>query len=415
MPDTSPAAPRALSHLRILDLTRVLAGPWATQTLADMGADVIKIERPGVGDDTRAWGPPYLCDGQGEPTKDASYFMSANRGKRSVTLDIATAQGQQIVRKLAASSDVFIENYKVGTMVKYGLSYHDLAAINPRLVYCSLTGFGQSGPYAQLPGYDFVFQGMGGLMSITGFPETESMESGPVKVGVAIADLLAGMYTTTAILAAIEHRHISNKGQYIDLALLDCVVAATSYQSMNYFLSGKVPSAIGNQHPNMVPYQVFRCKEGKIILAVGNDSQYASFCKVAGRPDLIDDARFRNVAQRVANRAHLVPVVSEILLQRTMLEWVALLSEANVPCGPIYGLDQVFDDPQVRHRNIRTSLAHAAGGQVPNIASPIHFSDTPITYPNAAPLLGEHTADVLRQVAGLSSGEIDALRAKHIV
>lgn len=407
--------PHALSHLRVLDLTRVLAGPWATQTLADLGAEVIKIERPGPGDDTRAWGPPYLKDGDGNATPDASYFISANRGKKSVTLDISKPEAQDIVRRLAAESDVFIENYKVGTMARYGLSYDDLKAVNPRLVYCSVTGFGQTGPYAHLPGYDFVFQGMGGLMSITGFPETESGEGGPVKVGIAIADLMTGMYATVAILSAIERRHVSNRGQYIDMALLDCMVATTSYQAMNYFLSGKVPSALGNAHPNMVPYQVFPCKEGKLILAVGNDGQYASFCRVAGRPDLAEDPRFKYVANRVGHREQLVPVVAEILRQRTAQEWIAALEPANVPCGPIYGLDQVFEDPQVRHRGLKSTLPHSAGAQAPNVANPIRLSETPVRYDRAAPLLGEHTDDVLQRLAGLTPGDIGALRARKVL
>jgi len=410
-----PSTPGALSHLRVLDLTRVLAGPWATQTLADLGAEVIKIERPGAGDDTRAWGPPYIKDGAGNTTRDASYFISANRGKKSVTLDISKPEAQDIIRRLAAESDVFVENYKVGTMERYGLSYEDLKEVNPRLVYCSVTGFGQSGPSAHLPGYDFVFQGMGGLMSITGFPETESGEGGPVKVGIAIADLMTGMYATVAILAAIERRNLSQRGQHIDMALLDCMVATTSYQAMNYFLSGRVPSALGNAHPNMVPYQVFPCKEGKLILAVGNDSQYASFCQVAGRPDLAEDQRFKHVADRVHHRAELVPVVAEILLQRTMAEWIGLLEPANVPCGPIYGLDQVFEHPQVKHRGLKSTLTHAAGAQAPNVANPIRLSDTPVRYSSAAPLLGEHTDDVLQRLAGLAPCDIKALRARKVL
>lgn len=407
--------PGALSALRVLDLTRVLAGPWCTQTLADLGAEVIKIERPGVGDDTRGWGPPYIRDGEGRTTGDASYFISANRGKQSVTLDISTQEGQDIVRKLAAQSDVFVENYKVGTMAKYGLSYEVLREINPRLVYCSVTGFGQSGPSAHLPGYDFVFQGMGGLMSITGFPEAADGEGGPVKVGIAIADLMTGMYASVAILAAIERRHHSGRGQYIDMALLDCMVATTSYQAMNYFLSGKVPSAIGNAHPNMVPYQVFPCKEGKLILAIGNDSQYASFCRAVGRVELAEDARFKKVEHRVRNREMLVPMVAEILRQRTMKEWMALLEPVNVPCGPIYGMDQVFEDPQVQHRSLRSTLPHAAGAEVPNVANPIRLSETPITYGAAAPLLGAHTSDVLQRLAGLSASDIESLRGRGVL
>lgn len=405
----------ALSHIRVLDLSRVLAGPWATQNLADMGAEVIKIERPGAGDDTRRWGPPYLKDPSGKDL-DASYFISANRGKQSVTLDIATKEGQDIVRRLAANCDVFVENYKVGTMAKYGLSYEDLKAINPRLVYCSVTGFGQSGPYAHLPGYDFVFQGMGGLMSITGFPETPSGEGGPVKVGIAIADLMAGMYAGLAIVSALEHRNRSGRGQYIDMALLDCVVSITSYQSLNMLLSGRVPAALGNGHPNMVPYQVFPCRDGnKVILAIGNDSQYASFCHTVGRQDLADDARFKIVSDRVRNRDILVPVVAEIMMQKTMQEWIDLLSTVNVPCGPIYNLKQVYEDPQVQHRQLQMSLPHSAGVQAPQIANPMRFSETPLAYGMAAPRLGEHTDTVLQRLGGMGPVEIEALRTAGVI
>ncbi len=405
----------ALSHIRVLDLSRVLAGPWATQNLADMGAEVIKIERPGVGDDTRSWGPPYLKDPEGKPL-DASYYISANRGKQSVTLDIATQEGQRIVRKLAESCDVFIENYKVGTMAKYGLAYEDLKAINPRLVYCSITGFGQSGPYAHLPGYDFVFQGMGGLMSITGFPDKGTLDSGPVKVGIAIADLMAGMYSALATVSALERRNISNCGQYIDMALLDCMVATTSYQAMNQFYSGRVPAPLGNGHPNMVPYQVFPCKDGnRIILAIGNDSQYASFCRAVGRVDLCEDERFKAVSGRVRNREVLVPLVAEIMLNKTMQEWLDLLNTVNVPCGPIYNLEQVFEDPQVQHRNLKMSMKHSSGSMTPQIANPMRFSETPVSYRTAAPMLGEHTEAVLQRLAGLTGAEVEALRGKGVI
>lgn len=416
---TTEQAPKAskgaLSHIRVLDLSRVLAGPWATQNLADMGAEVIKIERPGAGDDTRGWGPPYLKDPDGKPL-DASYFISANRGKQSVTVDIASKEGQRIIRKLAESCDVFIENYKVGTMAKYGLTYEDLKEINPRLVYCSLTGFGQSGPYSHLPGYDFVFQGMGGLMSITGFPENDQGTGGPVKVGIAIADLMAGVYSALAIVSALEYRNKSNHGQYIDMALLDCMVATTSYQAMNQFYSGKVPAPLGNSHPNMVPYQVFPCKDGnKIILAIGNDSQYASFCRAVGRKDLAEDARFTVVSDRVRNRDLLVPQVAEIMLQKTMHEWLDLLNTVNVPCGPIYNLQQVFEDPQVQHRNLKMKLTHSSGSETPQIANPMRFSDTPVTYERAAPMLGEHTDAVLARLGGMSPEEIARVRKTGVL
>ncbi len=404
---------QALGHIRVLDLTRVLAGPWATQNLADMGADVIKIERPGAGDDTRAWGPPFLRDAQGEETRDSSYFLSANRGKRSVTVDIATPAGQAIIRDLARESDVVVENYKVGTLARYGLGYEDLRAINPLLVYCSITGFGQGGPYAALPGYDFVFQGMGGLMSITGMPDGEP-GGGPVKSGIAITDLLTGMYATTAILAALEHRHVSGVGQYIDMALLDCVVTINSYQAINYFLSGKIPQRMGNAHSNMVPYQVFRCKEGDVIVAVGNDGQYRALCKVIGRPDLAEDERFATAGQRNRNREVLIPQVAEAMLARTMTEWVDLLEAANVPCGPIYNMQQVFEDPQVRHREMQLSLPHSAGVNAPGLANPIRLSDTPIRYQHAAPRLGEHTDTVLGGL-GYDAARIAALRKDGVL
>jgi crotonobetainyl-CoA:carnitine CoA-transferase CaiB-like acyl-CoA transferase len=404
---------KALGHIRVLDLTRVLAGPWATQNLADMGADVIKVERPGAGDDTRAWGPPFLRDAHGEETRDSSYFLSANRGKRSVTVDIATPAGQAIIRDLAREADVVVENYKVGTLARYGLGYEDLRAINPRLVYCSITGFGQSGPYAALPGYDFVFQGMGGLMSITGMPDGEP-GGGPVKSGIAITDLLTGMYATTAILAALEHRHVSGVGQYIDMALLDCVVTINSYQAINYFLSGKVPQRMGNAHSNMVPYQVFRCKEGDVIVAVGNDGQYRALCKVIGRPDLAEDERFSTAGNRNRNREVLIPQVAEAMLARTMTEWVELLEAANVPCGPIYDMQQVFEDPQVRHREMQVSLPHSAGVNAPGLANPIRLSDTPIRYQHSAPTLGEHTDEVLEGL-GYDAARIAALRKDGVL
>jgi crotonobetainyl-CoA:carnitine CoA-transferase CaiB-like acyl-CoA transferase len=400
----------ALGHIQVLDLSRILAGPWATQNLADLGADVIKIERPGVGDDTRAWGPPFLHDANGDATKDAAYFLSANRGKKSVTLDIATPEGQQIVRDLAKDADVVVENYKVGTLARYGLAYEDLRAINPRLVYCSITGFGQDGPYAHLPGYDYVFQGMGGFMSITGEPDGE-----PMKHGLAITDLLTGMYATTAILAALERRHVSGEGQYIDLSLLDCVVAVTSYQAMNFFLSGQVPQRMGNAHPNMVPYQVFRCREGEMIVACGNDGQYAALCRAVGLAHLAQDPRFVTVADRARHRADLIPLLAEALRSKTRDEWVPLLEAANVPCGPINDIRQVFEDEQVRHRGLKVALPHAAGVDVPSVCNPIRLSATPIRPGRAAPRLGEHTHAVLGERLGLAPERLAALRSKGII
>lgn len=403
-----------LGHIKVLDLTRVLAGPWATQNLADMGAEVIKIERPGQGDDTRSWGPPFLHDSEGNETRDSSYFLSANRGKKSVTCDLSSPEGQELIRALAADADVVVENYKVGTLARYGLAYDDLRKINPRLVYCSVTGFGQDGPYAALPGYDFVFQGMGGLMSITGQPEGTPGDE-PMKVGIAITDLMTGMYATTAILGALEHRHVSGTGQYIDMSLLDCVVTVNSYVAINYFLSGKLPRRMGNAHANMVPYQVFRCREGSLIVAVGNDSQFRSLCRVVGRDDLAADERYASAGNRNRHRETLIPELAQALALRPMAEWVALLEAANVPCGPINDMQQVFDDPQVRHRGMKLSLPHAAGVQAPGVASPLRFSQTPVAYSRAAPTLGEHTDAVLAEKLGLDAARIAALRAKGVV
>ncbi len=408
------SAKSTLGHIKVLDLTRVLAGPWATQNLADMGAEVIKVERPGAGDDTRAWGPPFLKDAVGHETRDSSYFLSANRGKKSITVDLASPEGQQIIRDLAREADVVVENYKVGTLARYGLSYEDLSAVNPRLVYCSITGFGQSGPYADLPGYDFVFQGMGGLMSITGLPDGEP-GGGPVKSGIAITDILTGMYATTAILAGLEHRNVSGKGQYIDLALLDCVVTINSYQAINYFLSGKIPQRMGNAHSNMVPYQVFRCLEGDMIVAVGNDGQYRAFCQVIGRPDLAEDPRFTSAAGRNINRADLIPQIADVMLTRTMTEWVERMEAANVPCGPIYNMQQVFEDPQVQHRGMQVTLPHSVGVQAPGLANPIRFSESPIRYDRPAPTLGEHTDAVLAERLGYSAQQLASLRDKGVV
>jgi crotonobetainyl-CoA:carnitine CoA-transferase CaiB-like acyl-CoA transferase len=404
----------ALSHIRVLDLTRVLAGPWACQMLADLGAEVIKIERPGSGDDTRAWGPPYLKDQDGRDTRESAYFLSTNRGKKSVTLDISTAEGQAIVRKLAMESDVFIENYKVGDMARYGLSYEDLKALNPRLVYCSVTGFGQDGPMSGFAGYDFIVQGMGGLMSITG--ERDDLPGGgPQKLGVAFSDLMTGMYSSVAILAALEHRHKTGEGQYIDMALLDVQVAAMANMNMNYLVSGKVPKRQGNAHANIVPYQVFRTRDGHMVLAVGNDRQFAKFCTIAGCPQFATDERFATNNNRVRNREILVPMLEEVLLGRTTAEWVARLEAAGVPSGPINDIAQTFEHPQVKHRKMKLDLPHPQAGTVPSVANPIKFSATPIEYRSAPPTLGQHTQDILSTLGGLSEGEIAALHDKGIV
>jgi crotonobetainyl-CoA:carnitine CoA-transferase CaiB-like acyl-CoA transferase len=405
---------RPLSHIRVLDLTRVLAGPWAAQNLADLGAEVIKIERPKTGDDTRSWGPPWLKGRDGADTREAAYFLSVNRGKKSVTADLSKPAGQQLVRSLAAKSDVLIENYKVGDLARYGLAYDDLRKANPRIVYCSVTGFGQDGPYAQRPGYDFVFQGMCGLMSITG--ERDDLPGGgPQKVGIAVTDVMTGMYASLAITAAIAHRQLTGAGQYIDMALLDTLVAFNANQILNYWCSGEVPRRFGNAHANIVPYEVFPSADGHIILAVGNDTQFASFCRVAGRPELAEDSRFKTNPERVKHRPVLVPIVQQIVRERTSRDWIDTLEAASVPCGPINNMREVFENPQVRHRGMRVEIPHPCGAPCPTVASPMRFSATPVEHTVAPPLLGQHTREVLGSVLGLSSGEIDALAANGVI
>jgi crotonobetainyl-CoA:carnitine CoA-transferase CaiB-like acyl-CoA transferase len=399
-----------LKGFRVLDLSRILAGPWASQMLADFGAEVIKIERPGSGDDTRSWGPPYMPGADGQPTTEAAYFHSANRGKQSVCIDIARGRGQELVRELAAHCDVFIENFKVGGLRKYGLDYASLQAINPGLVYCSITGFGQDGPYAGRAGYDFMIQAMGGMMSITG-------EAGgqPLKTGVAIADLLTGLYSANAIQAALLHRQQTGQGQYIDMALLDVQVAALANQALNYLASGKNPGRSGNAHPNIVPYQAFQTRDGYIILAVGNDAQFARFCELAGRPELARDERFRNNSSRVRNRDVLLPQVVEIMRTRGSAEWLEQLNARGIPCGPINELDEVFADPQVRHRGLQLELDHPTAGSVPGVANPIRFSRTPLHYERAPPLLGQDTDAVLARLLGLDERALEELREQAVI
>lgn len=404
----------ALSHLRVLDLSRVLAGPWAGQILADLGAEVIKVERPGNGDDTRAWGPPFLKDAYGESTGEAAYYLSANRNKQSVTIDFTKPQGQQLVRELAAKSDILIENFKVGGLEAYGLDYASLRVLNPDLIYCSITGFGQTGPYAKRAGYDFMVQGLGGLMSLTGRPEGEE-GAGPVKVGVALTDILTGLYSTVAILAALAHRQHDGGGQHIDMALLDVQVACLANQAMNYLTTGVAPQRLGNAHPNIVPYQDFPTADGDFILTVGNDSQFRKFAEVAGRPEWADDSRFATNTLRVANRSELVPLIRQATVFKTTAEWVTQLEGVGVPCGPINDLAQVFADPQVQARRLALQLPHALAGLVPQVASPIRLSETPVEYRNAPPLLGEHTRQVLEQVLGLKAGAVEALRQSGVV
>ena len=404
----------ALSHIRVLDLSRILAGPWAGQMLADLGADVIKVERPGAGDDTRGWGPPWLRDAAGEDTTEAAYYLCANRNKRSITVDITQAEGQALVRKLAAESDVVLENYKLGGLKRYGLDYDSLKAINPRLVYCSITGFGQDGPYASRAGYDFLIQGLGGLMSITGRPDYES-GGGPMKVGVALTDILTGLYASNAVLAALAWREQSGEGQYIDLALLDVQVACLGNQAMNYLTTGKNPTRLGNAHPNIVPYQDFPTADGYMILAIGNDAQFARFCTAAGQPGLAEDARFKTNRGRVENRAELIPQLKRLTIERNTADWIATLEAISVPCGPINSLADVFADPQVQARGLKVTMPHPAAGSVSLVASPMRLSATPVEYRNPPPLLGEHTRQVLSETLGIDTAKIEKLSSDGII
>ena len=403
---TERAAP--LSGIRVLDLSRILAGPWCTQNLADLGADVIKVERPGAGDDTRSWGPPYFKDESGADSTEAAYYTSTNRNKRSITLDMATPAGAETIRALARESDILVENFKVGGLAKYGLDYASLKAINPRLIYCSVTGFGQDGPYAQRPGYDFMIQGMGGLMSITG--ERDDLPGGgPQKAGVAVTDVVTGMYASVAILAALNERHRSGLGQHLDIALLDCHVAMIANQNSNYFASGKAPRRAGNAHQNIVPYQVFATADGHLIVAVGNDTQYRAFVNAIGAPELGTDPRYLTNRQRVAERVELVEKLSVIMARGQRDDLLARIEAAGVPCGPINDISQVFEDPQVKARGLRQELPHPTIGTMPTTASPMRLSDTPVQYRRSPPTLGQHTDEVLREVLGMDEAAIAAL------
>jgi crotonobetainyl-CoA:carnitine CoA-transferase CaiB-like acyl-CoA transferase len=402
----------SLTGIRVLDLSRVLAGPWCTQTLADLGADVIKVERPGSGDDTRAWGPPFLKDAAGNDTAESAYYLGANRNKRSVTCDIAQPAGQELIRELARACDVFVENFKVGDMARYGLDYETLKALNPRLVYCSVTGFGQTGPYRERAGYDYAIQGMGGLMSVTGerdgllHSDGRPVAGGPQKVGVAVADLFTGMYAAVAILAALRHAERTGEGQFVDMALLDTQVAMLANLGANYLVSGKAPGRAGNAHQNIVPYQVFEVapaadgSKDHLILAVGNDSQYARFCEIAGRPDLAVDPRFSKNQDRVRNRAVLVPMLEPIMKSRGKADWLAALEAAKVPCGAINNLAEVFADPQVNERGMVTQWRHPLQPALRLVNSPIRLSATPVRQELPPPLLGQHTDEVLRELLG---------------
>ena len=397
-----------LAGITVLDLTRILAGPFCTQILGDLGANVIKIERPGAGDDTRRFGPPFLNDENGDATAESAYFMGANRNKRSVAVDIGKPEGQALIRDIAAKSDLLVENFKQGNLARYGLGYDDLKGPMPGLVYCSITGFGQTGPYAERPGYDPLIQAMGGFMSVTGAPDGE-----PMKAGVPIADLMAGMYACTAICAALRSREVTGKGQYIDIGMLDTQVAWLSIQAMNYLVGGANPERLGNGHPNIVPYQVFQTEDGYVMLTIGNDGQFQRFCEFAGRSELSEDDRFATNAARVANRAALVEEMEPLLAARPSAVWLEEMEKRTIGCGPINNIDQVFADPHVKAREMVIGMKHSAiGGQdVPLVASPLRFSETPVSYRHAPPMVGEHTDEVLRELLGLDESGIGRLRA----
>ncbi len=402
-----------LSNLKVLDMSRVLAGPWCGQLLADFGADVVKVERPGTGDDTRSWGPPFIKDSEGNETGDAAYFMSTNRAKRSITIDLSKIEGQEIARDLATKADILIENYKVGGLKKYNLDYESLAHYNKRLIYCSITGFGQTGPYSERAGYDLIIQGAGGLMSITGVPDGQP-GAGPQKVGVAVSDLMTGMYAITAILAALNWRQLTGEGQHIDLALLDTQASWLSTQAMNYLVGGQAPERFGNEHINIVPYGVFPTKDGHMILGIGNNGQLEKFLNIAGNPDLIKDPRFKTHRSRIENREFVNEQIQNLTLTKTMDEWISQLDVAGVPCGPINKLDRVFSDPQILARNMKVSIPHASGIYVDHPGNPIKFSKSPVDYPSAAPILGEHTEKILKDWINYDDKKIKALSKKGV-
>jgi len=406
--------PGPLSHLTILDLSRVLAGPWCTQLLADLGATVIKIEKPGSGDDTRAWGPPFLKDGKGNDTCEAAYYLACNRGKLSVAIDFTTPDGRDLVHALARQADALVENFKVGALARYGLDHASVAALNPRLVYASITGFGQDGPYADRAGYDFIIQGMSGFMSVTG-ERDDRPGGGPQKAGVAITDLMTGMYASVALLAALAHRDRTGQGQWIDACLFDSSVAMMAVMNMNYLVSGSVPARAGNAHQNIVPYQVFACADGHVILAVGNDGQFRKFCEIGGTPQWAADERFATNAARVRHRDTLVPLIDSLMRSRTQRAWLEALERAGVPCGPINRIDQVFDDPQIRARDMKLDLPHPLAGSVPQVRAPLRFSATPLAYASAPPLLGAHTYDVLRERLALPEATIFELAQRGVI
>ncbi len=404
----------ALNHLRVLDLSRVLAGPWCGQNLADLGADVIKVERPITGDDTRQWGPPFLKNSEGQETTESAFYLAINRNKRSITVDISKPEGQEIIKKLVLESDIVIENYKVGQLKKYGLDYESLKLLKNDLIYCSITGFGQTGPYAHRPGYDYIVQGMGGFMSVTG--EKEDLPGGgPQKAGVAIADIFTGMYATSAILAAVVHRDRTGVGQYIDLSLLDVQIATMCNVASNYLTSGVSPKSWGNASANIVPYQTFRASDGWIIVAAGNDSQFRHFVESGHEPQLADDPRFSTNPERVRHRAELDPLLQQMVLKKTKKEWIELLDIANVPCGPINNFKEVFENEQVIARNIKMEMPHPTAGKVYLVRSPMRLSETPVVENRPPPLLGEHTREILQEKLSLTEAQIKSLKDRGII
>jgi len=403
-----------LRGISVLDLTRVLAGPWSTQILADMGADVIKVERPGIGDDTRHWGPPWFKDKEGKETRESAYYLSANRGKRSITVNLGDPAGRDLVRQLAAKVDIVIENFKTGDLARKGLAYEDLSKGNPQLIYCSITGFGQTGPMAELPGYDYLIQAQGGLMSITGVPDGEP-GAGPQRVGVAVSDLTTGMNAAIAMLGAVLHRNQTGEGQYIDMALLDVQVSWLANQAQSYFCSGEAPGRTGSYHPNLAPYQPFLTKDGSLIIAVGNDLQFQRLCKAMSLDQLMTDARFALNPARVQNREVLVEKLQAVTRTRSSSDWITILRQAQVPCGPVESIDEVFSNPQIQARDMVVSVEHPVLGAVPMIANPIKYSSTPLEYKMAPPMLGEHTESVLAEYLGIDAAELTELKSRGAI
>ena len=413
---TLPSSAGALAGIKVLDLSRVLAGPWCTQMLADLGADVVKVERPGVGDDTRQWGPPFLKDAEGNDTNQASYFTACNRNKRSVTIDMASEDGQQLIRQMALQADVLVENFKVGGLAQYGLDYASLAALNPRLIYCSVTGFGQDGPYAERAGYDLMVQAMTGLMGITGRADSEP-GGGPLRVGVAVIDLFTGVYASTAVLAALHARQHSGRGQHIDMALLDVGMAMLANQGASFLATGNTPARQGNSHPSLAPYQDFATQDGSMLLAIGNDGQFARFCAAAGQPQWAQDPRFASNRLRVEHRQELIPAMQAVTRTRSTADWIALLEDKAVPCGPINTIAQAFGDAQVQARGLRIELPRAAGdgiSHISGVASPLRLSEHPPVLRHAPPALGQHTDEVLAEM-GLDAAHIAQLRSSGVV